>query len=242
MKYWQHTLLVLAWLAAGWLCAGCSAEDIQAEAPDAMGVLCLRMSSDEAYAKVETRAAQPLDDWTGFTFKLNGNSITFTDDGLAIIPAGTYTLSATNSDSDAVGGGYTGALYEGSTDFTLNAGEQKEVTLSLGAPKNAKVTVALDETFTSLYTFSSLALNDGTETKTLTSTIQAVFFPATDNTTLYYTLVANAKQGSHVQDITAATGTVTIATGKHTNSTLSVNPITGYITIESGEPYTGEFQ
>lgn len=241
MKYLQHTLLVLACLAAAWLCAGCSAEDIQVEAPDAMGVLCLRMSSDEAYAIVETRAEQPLDDWTGYTFKLNGNSISFTD-GLAIIPAGTYILSATNRDSDAVGGGYTGALYEGSAEFSINAGEHKSVTLSLGAPKNAKVTVAFDETFSERYTFSSLALNDGAKTNTLTPTNQAVFFPTTNSTTLNYTLVASAKYGSHVQDITAATGTIPIAPSKHTKIILSVNPITGYITIESGEPHAGEFQ
>ena len=124
-----HTLLILAWLAIGQLCTGCSAEDIAGEAPSEMGVLCLQMSSGEDFVQVETREVQTLtDDFTGYTFKLNDEPISFTD-GEATIPAGTYTLSATNA--GAVDGGYKGALYEGSTEFTLNAGEQKDVALNL---------------------------------------------------------------------------------------------------------------
>lgn len=233
-----HTLLILAWLAIGQLCTGCSAEDIAGEAPSEMGVLCLQMSSDEDFVQVETRAVQTLTDWSGYTFKLNDKPISFTE-GKAIIPAGTYTLSATNI--DAVDGGYTGALYEGSTEFTLNAGEQKQVTLDLKSPKNAKVTIKLSEGFTGLYTLDELNLNDGTRNNTITSPEQDVYFPAT-NTTLSYTLVANAIGGTHVQDITGATGTVTIAPGTHTTLTLDVNPIDGYIRIESGGDYDEEFQ
>lgn len=234
-----HTLLTLAWLAIGQLCTGCSAEDIAGEAPSEMGVLCLQMSSDEDFVQVETRAVQTLTDWSGYTFKLNDKPISFTE-GKAIIPAGTYTLSATNI--DAVDGGYTGALYEGSTEFTLNAGEQKQVTLDLKSPKNAKVTIKLSEGFTGLYTLDELNLNDGTRNNTITSPEQDVYFPAT-NTTLTYTLVANAKQGSHVQDITSATGTVTIATGTHTTITLSISPIDdNLIIIENGGTHSGVFQ
>ena len=45
-----------------------------------------------------------------------------------------------------------------------------------------------------------------------------------------------------MQDITGATGTVTIAPGTHTTLTLDVNPIDGYIRIESGGDYDYEFQ
>ena len=94
-----HTLLILAWLAIGQLCTGCSAEDIAGEAPSEMGVLCLQMSSDEDFVQVETRAVQTLTDFTGYTFTLsNGQELSF-NDGEAIIPAGTYTLSATNADA-----------------------------------------------------------------------------------------------------------------------------------------------
>ena len=231
-----HTLLILAWLAIGQLCTGCSAEDIAGEAPSEMGVLCLQMSSSEDFVQVETRAEQT----TGYTFTLsNGQELSFTN-GKAIIPAGTYTLSATNA--GAVHDGYGGPLYSGSSDeFTVTAGGTTPVTLSLGAPQNAKVTIELSSEFTELYTFSSLTLKEGEEGHTLTPDKQVAYFPAT-NTTLSYTLVANANEGSHVQDITGATGTVTIAPGKHTTLKLDVNPITGYIRIDGGGEYGGVFE
>lgn len=238
-----HTLLILAWLAIGQLCTGCSAEDIAGEAPSEMGVLCLQMSSGEDFVQVETRAEQTLTDFTGYKFTLsNGEEISFTD-GKAIIPVGTYKLSATNANADAVDGGYGGPLYSGSSDeFTVTAGGTTPVTLSLGAPQNAKVTIELSSEFTGLYTFSSLTLKEGEKGHTLTSAEQVAYFPAT-NTTLSYTLVANAKQYSHVQDITGASGTVTIAPGTHTTLTLNVNPIDpNLITIVTGDPYNGEFQ
>lgn len=235
-----HTLLILAWLAIGQLCTGCSAEDIAGEAPSEMGVLCLQMSSGEDFVQVETRAVQTL---TDFSFTLsNGQELSF-NDGEAIIPAGTYRLSATNA--GAVDGGYGGPLYSGSSDeFTVTAGGTTPVTLSLGAPQNAKVTIELSSEFTVLYTFSSLTLKEGEEGEeghTLTPDVQVAYFPAT-NTTLSYTLVANANKNSHVQDITGATGTVTIAPGKHTTLTLNVNPITGYIKIDSGGEHSGVFE
>ena len=236
-----HTLLILAWLAIGQLCTGCSAEDIAGEAPSEMGVLCLQMSSDEDFVQVETRAVQTLTDWSGYTFKLNDKPISFTE-GKAIIPAGTYRLSATNA--GAVHDGYGGPLYSGSSDeFTLSAGEQKEVVLNLGSPKNAKVTIELSEGFTKLYTLDKLTLNDGTRDNIITLPEQVVYFPApATNTTLSYTLVANAIEGTHVQDITGASGTVTIAHGTHTTLTLNVNPITGYIKIDSGGEHSGVFE
>ena len=235
-----HTLLILSWLAIGQLCTGCSAEDIAGEAPSEMGVLCLQMSSGEDFVQVETREVQTLKDFTGYTFTLsNGQELSFTE-GKAIIPAGTYTLSATNA--DAVDGGYGGPLYSGSSDeFTVTAGGTTPVTLSLGAPQNAKVTIELSSEFTELYTFSSLTLKEGDKEHTLTSAEQVAYFPGT-NTTLSYTLIANAIGGTHVQDITGAKGTVTIAPGTHTTLTLHVNPITGYIKIDGGSEYGGVFE
>ena len=236
----QLILITSTLLAISQLSVGCSAEDIAVEDSSNKGILCLSLSSGDEFIKVETRAEHTLTDWSEYEFRLNDEPISFTD-GKAIIPAGTYTLSATNS--TAVVGGYTGALYEGSTSFTLNAGELETVELALGAPKNAKVTVTIDETFSNLYTFSSLALNDGTKTNTIESIDKAAFFPATTNTTLTYTLTAAAKKDSHVQDITNATGTVTIEAGKHTTITLGISPIDDkLIIIENGGTHTGEFQ
>jgi hypothetical protein len=56
-----------------------------------------------------------------------------------------------------------------------------------------------------------------------------------------YTITANAKKGSGVQEFTN-NSTITLSPGTHTTLTLDVNPITGYITITSGEDWGGEFQ
>ena len=224
-----HTLLILAWLAIGQLCTGCSAEDIAVEQSNT-GVLCLQMSSDEDFVQVETRAVQTLTDWSGYTFKLDDKPISFTD-GKAIIPAGTYRLSATNT--DAVGGGYTGALYEGSTEFTLNAGEHKTIELDLGSPKNAKITLILTDNFKAAYenvglkkeNSDPIQLSEGEH-----------FFPKGD-----YTITANAKSGSGVQEF-INNSTITLEDGTHTTLTLDVNPITGYIKIETGGEHNGVFE
>ena len=208
-----------------------------------MGILCLNMSSDEVYVQAGTRAVQTLTDWSGFQFTLdNGTASTplVFNNGRASVAVGTYTLHATNSAS--VDNGYAGALYSGAETFSINAGEQKVVTLALGKPKNSKVTVSPSSAFAEKYELKSLTLNDGTRDITISSVEQAAYFPATA-TTLNYTLVANAKAGSHVQDITSATGTITIAAGTHTPVTLKLNPIdSNLIVIESGSDYGKEFQ
>ena len=226
-----HILLILAWLAIGQLCTGCSAEDIAGEVPSEMGVLCLQMSSDEDFVQVETRAVQTLTDFTGYTFTLsNGQELSF-NDGEAIIPAGTYTLSATNA--GAVDGGYKGALYEGSTEFTLNAGEHKTIELDLGKPQNAKITLILTDNFEAVYENVGLKKNSN----------QLIRLNKGDNFSPIgeYTITANAKKGSGVQEFTN-NSTITLSPGTHTTLTLDVNPITGYITIKSGEDWGKEFQ
>lgn len=225
-----HTLLTLAWLAIGQLCTGCSAEDIAGEAPSEMGVLCLQMSSGEDFVQVETRTVQKLTDWSGYTFKLNDKPISFTE-GEAIIPAGTYTLSATNA--GAVDGGYKGALYEGYSEFTLNAGEHKTIELDLGKPQNAKITLILTNNFEAVYENVGLKKNSN----------QLIKLNEGDNFSPIgeYTITANAKKGSGVQEFTN-NSTITLSPGTHTTLTLDVNPITGYITIKSGEDWGKEFQ
>lgn len=225
-----HTLLILAWLAIGQLCTGCSAEDIAGEAPSEMGVLCLQMSSDDDFVQVETRAVQTLEDWSGYTFKLNNEPISFSD-GEAIIPAGTYTLSATNA--GAVDGGYKGALHEGYSEFTLNAGEHKTIKLDLGKPQNAKITLILTDHFKAAYENVGLK-KENSDPIRLSEGEQ--FFPKGD-----YTITANAKSGSGVQEFTN-NSTITLSPGTHTTLTLDVNPIDGYIRIESGGDYDKEFQ
>lgn len=241
MRYTPHTIFILlAWLAISQLCVGCSSEDIQVEVPETNGTICLRMSSDEVYVQTSTRATQPLTDFNGFTFTLNDKPIDFTN-GQAMVEAGTYILSATNSNT--VDNGYNGPLYYGKTEeFTVSPGESKVITLDLGTPKNARITVDATDAFSTLYSWQSLALTDGNRTITITPSNTEAFFPAS-NTTLSYTLMADAKAGSQVQDITGASGTVSIAAGKHTSVTLNVNPIDpNLIVIETGDSHGGEFQ
>ena len=239
----QNIFHILAVLAFGMLGTGCSNEDTQVEAPKLMGVLHLNMSSDEVYVHAGTRAVQTLTDWREYQFTLdNGTTSTplvFTD-GKAIIEAGRYTLSATNAAS--VDNGYASALYSGAETFSINAGEQKTVILALGKPKNSKVTVSSSSAFAEKYELESLTLNDGTRNVSISSVGQETYFPASVSQ-LTYTLVANAKAGSHVQDITSATGTIAISAGTHTPITLKINPIDpNLVIIGTGENHNGEFQ
>ena len=208
------------------------------EAPNNKGVLRLQMSSNQHYIDIETRANQTLESWDGYTITLTKDAapvdVTF-DNGVAILEAGEYTLSATNESEQYTA--YSGPIYSGSVDFTIEAGKNTEVCLDLGKPKNAKVTLALSQQFAELYTISSFKMGN-----VELDTSKPFFFPAT-STTLSYTLVANAKLGSHVQDITSASGTINISGGYHTAITLKVNPIdSNLIVIESGSDYGEEFQ
>lgn len=222
-----HTLLILAWLAIGQLCTGCSAEDIAGEAPSEMGVLCLQMSSDEVF--IETRAVNDYE----WAFQITGDNYSNNNVELGkdiSIPAGQYTFSATNA--DAVENGYGGPLYEGSIIFDLEAGEHKTIELDLGKPQNAKITLILTDNFEAAYENvglkkenSDIQLSEGEH-----------FFPKGE-----YTITANAKSGSGVQEF-INNSTITLEAGTHTTLTLDVNPIDGYITIKSGEDWGKEFQ
>lgn len=229
-------------LFVAFVCIGCSNEDMHVEVPQEKGVLCLRLATDVVYIQTSTRASKELTDWSELSFTIDNGSgpapISFLN-GEASIEAGTYTLSATNA--TFVDNGYAAALHSGSVGFTIGKGERKSVTLDLGKPKNAKVTLSLADTFSDAYDLQSLTLNDGARDIALTAAEQVVYLPAT-NTTINYTLVANAKAGTHVQDITGATGSVSIEPGKHTTLTLNIQPITGLVTIESGSQHSGEFQ
>ena len=219
-------------------CTSCDNDFMQVEAPKTTGVLRLQMSSNQHYIDIETRASVPLTSWDGYTITLKQGDkaidATF-DNGVAILEAGTYTLSATNAAS--VDNGYSGPLYSGSESVTIEVGKQTDVTLDLGKPKNAKVTLIASKDFTDLYTISSFKIGD-----VELNTNDAFYFPVTE-TPLTYTLVADAKSGSHVQDITSATGTITISAGTHTPITLKINPIDdSLVMIETGTEYGGVFQ
>lgn len=133
---------------------GCRQEDIRPQTEsDGMGRIVLSLSNSDIWLDIETRAE--LENFEGYVFTLKpdgeaGETITFTDDGTAIVEAGTYTLKADNlaSSQEGLGAPY----YSGeSEEFTVSAGETAEVTINLGKSKNAKITVVLDKSFTDLY-------------------------------------------------------------------------------------------
>lgn len=237
--------IILLSFAISLMCVGCSFEDIQVEAPKSTGVLCLSMSSDEVYIQTGTRAVQPLADWSDYSFTLsNGSPLVFAD-GKAVLEEGDYVLTVTNANAASVDNGYKGPLYSGTTNFSIQAGTETQISLELGKPKNAKVSLALSQGFTDNYHLATLTLSNGTRSQVVThETINGeLYFPASNATTLNYTLIANAIEGTHVQDITSAQGTISISSGEHTTFTLNVNPIDPtLITLETGADYGGVFE
>ena len=228
----------------------CQQEDIQLhEEQNVKGRIVLALSDIEVYTSdAPTRAA--LDDYSGFVFTLNGTTvegetvrdrvITFTDNA-AIIDAGTYSLSANNDAASVTGKGC--ANYSGTTteNFTLTVGGSTTVSISMGAPKNARVTLEQAESFSTRYTDVRVTLTAGSRSIDLGNAAGCeaeAFFPAG---TVSYTITAAARQDSHVTDISSASGTVTLTAGKHHVISLTANPATGEIIPLIEGTHTGEF-
>jgi len=236
----KHNSLSLAFAMTALLleAVSCQQEDIQLhEEQNVKGRIVLSLSDIEVFTSdAGTRAA--LDDYSGFVFSLNGTTveggavtnqeITF-DNDVAIIEAGTYSLSANNDAASVTGKGC--ANYSGTTteDFTLTVGGSTTVSISMGAPKNARVTLEQAESFSTRYTDVRVTLTAGSRSIDLgnaTGCEAEAFFPAG---TIDYTVTAAAKQGSHVTDISSAQGTVTLTAGKHHVISLTASPATDYL-------------
>ncbi len=230
----QSALNALLLTALTALCATCTADSIATEdlPTPRTGVLRLRMASDPVFVQVDTRAVTALTDFTGYVFTLSdGTEVNFTE-GQAIIPAGTYTLTATNA---ATADAYTEPVYSGTSgSFTLTAGGTAEVSLTL-TPQNSKVSYTVSDEFKAAYTIQSFTVG----TQTLTSAGEEKYIPAGS---ISYEITARANLGSHVQEFSTVSGTLTAEAGKSHPIHLDINPITGYIKIDSGDPYSGEFQ
>ncbi len=187
----------------------------------------------------------------------------------AVVEAGTYHLTADNyaaAASTAQGSPY----YSGSSDdFTVAPATTVPVSIALGTPKNACVTYLLDDSFTALYNNPTIDIKDGNNTlatltapaPNATSLTNAVYChvastPATQtlyapsgtpiSRSLTYSVTARAisgaTSGTYVTDVVGATGTITIASGRHTVITLTANSVTGeVIPIIGGEDYEGTF-
>jgi len=243
---------------------------------ESKGRIVLSLSSDpEVY--IETRSTQ-LTDISSLDFTLTGQTtngesinnlpITFNNDGVdgeghhrfaAIFEAGTYTLTATTKAtiSSPTNGAGTPAYSGTSASFTITQGGIATTSIDLGTPTNAKVTVALDNTFSAKYEQPRITITDGTRSVTITDAATAAaatsgqstyglptatYFDIPANSTLSYSITADAKSGSQVTDIRGARGTITVAAGRHSVITLTANSVSGeVIPIINEDDYDGTF-
>lgn len=237
-----HSLQAILLLIASTLvaCQNESISDIDNNAKT--GRIVLNLQDVEVFTEVTTRAEDNVAD---YTYTLNGTAIegttvtdqtvTFTE-GSAIIPAGTYTLTATSkTEPDAA------PWYQGTSEpFTLGVGGTESVSIDLGKPKNAAITVSFDASFTNLYENYSVTIGQHSVSNA----------SATSSTTLYtmpgkisYTIKGFAKQNSHVSDIPEAgiTGSLTVAAGTSYPLNITAQSISDLL-IGFGEgTHTGPF-
>ena len=222
MKQLTSTLIVTC---LSWVFFSCQSEKLSPDTSYAKGRILFSMPTAEPFIEEGTRAT--LTDLTGYTFTLSGKDtegktineeITFMDNNSCIIPAGTYTLTADNQEAAVSGRG--APYYHGtSASFSLEAGGTVTVpTIEMGKPKNTRIDLTLDDTFTDLYELQSLTLSDGSDgsrTISLDANNLQGFMMVPKNNTLTYTIKATAKEGSHVTDLPAEglTKTLTVKAG-----------------------------
>lgn len=201
------------------------------------GRIVLSLSEVQLYTESSTRA-----DNTGniadYIYTLTNtatseaSTITF-DNGSAIVPAGTYTLTATSKTAQDAAPWYQGT----SDEFLIGIGGTQEVSINLGKPKNVEIVVSFDESFTNLYENYSVTIG----TKSLTANGRLYAMP---DELGKYTIKGSAKAGSHVSDIPASgiTGTINNAeAGTSYPVNITANTITDLL-IGFGEgTHNGEF-
>lgn len=237
----SKTILMLPMLL--WAVSSCQQEDIQLpEEPNVKGRIVLAFSNIEVYTDdAPTRAT--LNDYTGFVFTLNGTTVggwTVRDSVIsflnneAIIEAGTYRLSANNDAASAPANGKGCANYSGQSDqFLLTVGGTTTVTIGSDqdplTPKNARITIEQDDSFSSLYNNVRVTLTAGGRSVDIGNAegcYSEAFFPAGS---LSYSITAYARSGTHITDIIAVPGSITVTAGKHHTISLAANPTTGEI-------------
>ena len=197
-----------------------------------------------------TRAEGAVADLSKYVFTLNGTTIsgaTIHDlvldvaaDGTAKVNAGTYTLTADNR--EAANHEHGSPWYRGTSEpFTITVNETTPVSIALGKPRNARLMMAIDESFTALYEAPVLTLSDGDRSITLSSTEEACYFIIPASGALAYSITAAAKAGSHATGLTPATGYIDIRAGYNTTITLKAHPATGIIIPVANDTHDGQF-
>lgn len=167
------------------------------------GRIVLSLSEVQLYTEVTTRADGNIADYTYTltnTETSEASTITFTD-GSAIVPAGTYTLTATSKTAQDAAPWYQGT----SGSFSLFLGGTQTVEIELGKPKNVEIVVSFDESFTNLYENCSVTI--GRKSVSANGNLYAM---PDELGKVTYTIKGSAKAGSYVSDIPASgiTGTI----------------------------------
>lgn len=219
------------------------------------GRIVLNNPSAETFVAVNSRTVQNLTDFDGFTFLLSGTdsqgepvsrNILFQKENgtyTAIVPAGTYSLTAENKSAAISGTGMP--YYQGtSSQFTFTPGGTAHVTIDLGTPQNARVNIVQGYSFSSLYDLKEITLNDGNtrDNKLSSDGVSYVMIP--DDGIISYTIKATAKAGSHVSDLpsTGVTGSISVAAGNEYTINLTAQSISDLL-IEMGDgEYGGVFE
>lgn len=241
MKSTIVCLKVLLLLSTVMLTA-CQTDDLPSIPQQAQtGRIVLSLPEVQLYTEGSTRADGNIADYTytlnsaeGSVHVVSDSTITFTD-GSAIIPAGTYTLTATSKSAQDAGPWYQGT----SSSFSLLLGGTQEVSINLGKPKNVEIVVSFDESFTNLYENYSVTI--GGKSVSADGNLYAI---PDELGKVTYTIKGSAKSGSYVSDIPASgiTGTINNAeAGISYPLNITANTITDLL-IGFGEgPHTGEF-
>ena len=218
------------------LLTACQTDDLPSIPQQAQtGRIVLSLPEVQLYTEGSTRADGNIADYTYTltnTETSEASTITFTD-GSAIVPAGSYTLTATSKTAQDAAPWYQGT----SDEFPIGIGEATSVSIKLGKPKNVEVVVTFDESFTNLYQNYSVTIG----TKSLTANGRLYAMP---DELGKYTIKGSAKAGSHVSDIPASgiTGTINNAVaGTSYPLNITANTITDLLIGFGNDTHSGEF-
>ena len=240
------------------LLSGCLNEDVQPQTEQRVKGRIVLSTEIEGYTDVETRSVQSLTNYTGYTYTLASTSTlvdgsTFNQTGnlsdlmsaasLELV-AGNYRLTVTNESATQTGIGFP--IYSGYQEFTLHVDATETVSIFMGKPKNAKVTIILDndndntakDTFAELYEDAQFTIGSRTINLATGAAGTIAYFPAGS---VSYTISASAQSGSHVTDIAGATGSISLTAGCAHTITLSANSVTGEIIPVVSGTHTGTF-
>lgn len=218
-----HNYLILVSLTALLLvAAGCQQEEVSSLEGASKGKIVLNLSPGEVFVDVETRAVPTSEELANYIFKLNGADVS--DDLRSgamslVIEAGSYTLSVENMSQTAAQAGNGKPYYKKEVNFELSPGETKPLEIELGAPKNAKVSLATDATFSGLYEDPQLTLGNAM----VTPSAPGYFMVPEGGGTLTFSLSATGK--NHAQEIEGTSISVAVEAGKNTMVTLSAKAI-----------------